>query len=204
MRKKIEELLLRNDPYVNLFQWNGRIESAIKQSASRGLIQINEIHITESELQTIGQVTGRMRQKFLFTILCLAKYYDKAYNRDGHWINIDVGQIGKMANLPVGNVKRGLLINDFVSAGLITKSGRLDSTSLQVHFIDDASETKIRITDFRNLGYQYDNYLHGGYIECIECGLTVKRTGTRQKYCESCARTINAANVLRRYHEKTA
>ena len=204
IRKKLEELLLRNDSHVNLVSWSDCIDTAIRHSGDRDLIQIAGINITEAELNTIKAAEGVTRQKTLFTLLCLAKYYDLAFSRTEHWVNLEINQILKMANVTVTGARRGLLIRDLAGAGLISKSKRIDSTSIQVHFIYNDSKTEMVVSDFRNLGFQYMNHVRGGYIECAECGLMVKRSGTRQKYCNKCAKLVHAANTLQKYYERTA
>ena len=66
-------------------------------------------------------------------------------------------------------------------------------------FIEDG-EVAVRVSDFRNLGYQYLKYHGEPYFECENCGLTVrqnnKKTGRRQKYCQSCAAEIKIQQTI--------
>lgn len=204
IRGRLEELLVRCDPKVNLLHWERKIDYAIKRSSDRRLAEINEVVITRSEIDTIKSVSGIQRQRILFVIICLAKYYRDAFDRHGCWVNVNTGEIRKMSNVSVPNTYFGLMINDLVHAGLISKRKRLDSTSVQVHCINDDSEPEIHITDFRNLGFQYDNYLHGGFIECVECGILIRRCGTRQKYCKDCARLVNIRKTIQLQRGETA
>ena len=45
--------------------------------------------------------------------------------------------------------------------------------------------------DLRNLGYQYLKYYGEPFLECANCGLTVKRANNKQKYCNSCYESIH-------------
>ena len=71
----------------------------------------------------------------------------------------------------------------------------------------------IKITDFRNLGYQYLKYYGEPYFECANCGIVTKykdpdniRSTRQQKYCASCAVKINTqqrVNSVMRAREKS-
>ena len=83
--------------------------------------------------------------------------------------------------------------------GLIRFSKKIDNTNVRVEFIEDG-EVAVRVSDFRNLGYQYLKYHGEPYFECENCGLTVrqnnKKTGRRQKYCQSCAAEIKIQQTI--------
>ena len=59
----------------------------------------------------------------------------------------------------------------------------------------------MKITDFRNLGFQYLNHMEGGFFECANCGLTVRdervkngsfiSAGRKAMYCKDCATEIH-------------
>lgn len=64
----------------------------------------------------------------------------------------------------------------------------------------------MRVSDFRNLGYQYMKYHGEPYFECTNCGITEKiknpSSGRPPKYCPQCAAEIrtkqNVNSVMRR------
>ena len=78
-------------------------------------------------------------------------------------------------------------------ADMIQFSKKVDNTNVRVCFKEDG-EVVLRITDFRNLGYQYLMYHGEPYFECENCGLVVKinepKKGRKQKYCNSCAAEV--------------
>ncbi len=194
MRSKIEELLLRCDSGVNLERYAKMINWAISCSGDRKLIRVNEVTVTESEIARIKEADGVTRQRFLFALLCLAKYRNKVTGKTEGWVNVDVSDILKMANVVMTTKKRGLMLHDLIEAGYIQMSERVDSNSLRVLFIDEESEPVIQVADFRNLGYRYNSISDNRYVECAECGLLVRRGSNHQRYCDKCARRISAAS----------
>ena len=70
--------------------------------------------------------------------------------------------------------------------GLIEYAKRVDNLNLQILYIDDESEKKIFITDFRKLGYEWRLYKGEKYIRCADCGVLVRKTANNKKYCNSC------------------
>ena len=95
-------------------------------------------------------------------------------------------------------------------AGMIRFSKQIDNLSVQVLFAEDG-DVALRVTDFRNLGYQYMKYHGEPYFECANCGITTKianpenkNSSWKQKYCRECAVEIktkqNVNSVMRHRH----
>lgn len=204
MRGKIEELLLRCDSEVNLERYGKMISWAISCSGDRKLIRVNEVPVTESEIAKIRAVENVTWQRFLFALLCLAKFRNKANGKTDGWVNIDVNEILKMANVSMTTKRRGLMLHDLIEAGYIQMSERVDSNSLRVLFIDEESDPVILVSDFRNLGYRYNSIFDNRYVECAECGLLVRRRSNHQRYCDRCSRRMSAGNTAKRYQGSIA
>ena len=204
VRKKISEMLLRFDSNINLYEWDSAIEYAIRHAGDRPLISVDGIRITNEELNSIKAVRGPQRQRLLFTILCLSKYYYAISDKSNYWFKMEVKDLFSLANVVASNTKRGLLLNDLIESGLVSRGRRVDSVSMRANFANDDSDTAIMINDFRNLGYRYDSIENNNYITCDECGVLVKRKGRRQKYCPDCAKKIDRIHALERYYNSVA
>ena len=80
-----------------------------------------------------------------------------------------------------------LFLNDIERTGLISFSNKNDNLNLKINFIDMESESALEISDFRELGYEYLNYIgEGNFIRCSECNRLIRKTGKRDKYCSEC------------------
>ena len=109
-----------------------------------------------------------------------------------------------MANINTSIKRQSSMFGQLKDAGMIRFSKQIDNLSVQVLFAEDG-DAALRVTDFRNLGYQYMKYHGEPYFECAHCGLTDKiKSATQrrpQKYCAQCAVEIrtrqNVNSVMR-------
>lgn len=187
VRTKLDELMLQCDPRTNLVSWSDILDSLTRQSDRHPLRCVDEVCITEKELGVIGDIDGVQLQRLAFTLLCVSKYWDIVNPDNNGWVNASDRDIMTMANIRTSVQRQSAMFNKLWSMGLIGYSRRVDNLNTRVLFADKDSAVVLRISDFRNLGNQY--MLHRGmtYIRCAQCGLVVKKSGNRQKYCPSCA-----------------
>lgn len=199
----LENYILRCDPSSSIVKWQGAIDVCAKHSDRRGMISIDGVSITKGEIESIRKLNGIMLQMLMFTLLCVAKY-GNAVNKDNNgWVNRDTKEIFGMANVTITTKRQSLLINDLWSAGYIGYSRVVDNININVKCIDDEGEQEMFITDFRNLGFQYRRHEGDKYMECCNCGLVIKKTSNRQKYCKDCATDINRQKSIDRYISST-
>ena len=204
VRKLLDTFMLQCDPTVSLPKWSNMLDAALDYALKHDSINIEYISISSDELAVINELNGRQLRRLAFTLLCLAKYWDIANKTDSHWVNNKDCDIMRMANISTSIKRQSILYRMLNEAGLIKFARRVDNINVQVCFIGGDDEL-IKITDMRNLGYQYLRYLGEPYFECQNCGLTVKYSdpvkGLRQKYCKDCAAEIaikqNINSVMR-------
>ena len=84
----------------------------------------------------------------------------------------------------------------------------MDNTNVRVCFIEEGNEA-IRVSDFRNLGYQYMKLCGEPFFECQSCGIVSKYSnpsrGRTQVYCKQCAVEVairQRVNAVARYRER--
>lgn len=195
--RKLEEFILRCNPSANMMRWQEVVDTCVKHADKRPLIHIDSIDINKSELDQISLLSGQMAQKLAFTLLCIAKYRNAVSPKNDSWVNMDSRDVFRMANAQTTRVRQYTMMNDLLLAGYVNMNHIVDNVSMRVTFIDNCSDVAMRITDFRNLGNQYLNYYHGGYVECAHCGLVIKRSGRNQKYCKACSDMKRATNTRR-------
>lgn len=201
IRKRIGEFIMRCDTGASVVKWRDTIDSALKNAEKHPLVNIPGISVTKSELEKIASVNGVIRQRLMFTLLCVAKFEDAVRGKDDHWVNYSRKDIFSLANIKVGAKLQALYMNDLFNDGLIGFSSIVDNVNVRVLIVDDG-ECDMFVTDFRNLGNQYMQRMHGGYIVCESCGAVVKRMGNKQKYCRDCSADINREKTLSAYYER--
>lgn len=204
VRELIEQFLIACDSSASIVLWDDSIESAIRQALKRPAVMIDYITITKPEMDRIEEIKSKQGKRLAFTLLCLAKYWDCCREDNNHWVTNKNSDIMGMANVSASLKQQGALYRQLESSGLLHFPIRVDAISMQVLFIEDGDEA-MRVSDFRNLGYQYMKYCGGPFFECEECGIVTKikspNMGRPQKYCPNCAAKIrtrqNVNSVMR-------
>lgn len=184
----LRDFLLRCEPMINIDMWTGIIESRAANAKKYPLVEVNSIDITESEFAVIKSANGSQKQRVLFTLLCLAKFLNASRDKNRNWVNVSYREIFQCAGITLSKDRQAVLIGDLWREGFVKLSHIVDNTNVNVSFIDQSSPVCLTIYDLRNLGNQYLRYLGEPYIECQECGITIRKRSNRQKYCRRCSR----------------
>ena len=170
--------------------WEDIIEDISRKGKKYLLQEIESINITKAELDKISSVGNIKYEKLLFTMLCYAKLYNTLSDTNNGWVNTEIKEIYKVARVTVKyRNDKFLYLNDLENTGLISFSNKNDNLNMKVNFINNDSDIVLKIKDFRELGYEYQNYIgDGNFIRCSECGRLVKKSGKSDKYCSLCAK----------------
>ena len=204
VRRLLDEFLLQCEPAASLVTWSDTLDSATKYATKYPLIMIDEILVTKPEMEKIDALPGKQLRRLAFTLLCISKYLYTVSENTNYWVNTPDNEIMNMANINTSIKRQSSMFGQLKDAGMIRFSKQIDNLSVQVLFAEDG-EVALRVTDFRNLGYQYMKYHGEPYFECAHCGLTDKiKSATQrrpQKYCAQCAVEIrtrqNVNSVMR-------
>ena len=192
---KLNEFMGKNYKNYNSATWEDIIEDISKKANKYPLREIDHIEITKSEIDMIRSVCDIKYEKLLFTMLCYAKLYNKISDKNNGWVNTNIKELFRVARVSVRyRNDKFLYLNDLETAGLISFSNKNDNLNLRVTFIDDDSETILRVDDFRELGYEYLNHIGDGkFIRCKCCKMLVKKKSNNDrstKYCNNCAKEV--------------
>lgn len=200
---KLNEFMEHNYKNYNSALWEDIIEDICKKVNKYSLREFDSIGITQKELDIISEIDSLKYQKLLFTMLCYAKLYNLISENNNGWINADIKEIFKIARVSVKyRNDKFLYLNDLEKTGLISFSNKNDNLNIRVNFVDMNGESIFDIDDFRELGYEYLNYIKKGrFIRCVECKRLVKKKNKHDystKYCSTCSKKIESQNALER------
>ena len=192
---KLNEFMVSNYKNYNPALWEDAIEDISKKANKYTLREIDSIGITQSELNKISALQNIKYEKLLFTMLCYAKLYNTISENNNGWINTDIQEIYRVARVTVKHKKdKFLFLNDLEKTGLISFSNKNDNLNLRVNFFDMNGKSILDIKDFRELGYEYLNYIgNGRFIRCECCNRLVKKKSKKDfstKYCDECSKII--------------
>ena len=210
-KKEIERLLQNYmdrhyPPYRNEIDKHNKTCGKIAQkyySAEKQLIEINEIHITKSEIKKIEEIEElpdisgtdkKAMQRLLFTILVFGKWQNmRNPANEKCWCNMDSFSLLEAAKVAKSKLT---LLGKLYNLGYIQHQQALDADNCYPLIVDLTDEkpndTKGKkrniqiITDLRELGAQWNHYKGDDYDTCKQCGLIVKGGYTHDGLCKDC------------------
>jgi hypothetical protein len=192
--KELNQFMVNNYKNYIPAQWEDIIEDIAKKGKKYKLQKIDYIGITQKELDKISKVCNLKYEKLLFTMLCYAKLYNHLSETNNSWVNTDIRELYKIARVTVKyRNDKFLYLNDLEAAGLISFSNKNDNLNMKINFVDQFTDYVLKVDDFRELGYIYQQYTNNGsFTNCKECGRLIKKTNNKCLYCNDCKVLISA------------
>lgn len=199
--EELNEFMKQTYPKYNPVSWSSILHSFSKKGKKHLLKKIDCITFTEKEINTIKELDVSI-QRLCFTILCYSKYHWILASRQENagWISEPIKDIFESARYKAKSVDdRYYKLYDLKEMGLLAVStnGSAKIKSLIIDMkgtpaLDEKGNYKLSITDFRELGNEWDNYLgKGSYIRCKKCGRLVRKNSNAMKYCGTCYTAVH-------------
>ncbi len=192
-RKKLEDFIQQCEPGASIPKWDRMLTFAVKRAEKNTAINIDRIVITDREMARIDALDGTQLRRLAFTLVCLAKYRQEVSKDFDGWVSTPDSAIMAMANVNTSIRRQSQLYRALREQGMIQFSRRVDNINVRVLFMEEG-EPALSVSDFRNLGYQYQKFKGGPYFGCEACGLVTRMRNPdnkrRQKYCPDCAQKI--------------
>lgn len=206
IRKSLLEFCEKFTPNFNEILSRNKIEDAIKTSDEYGLRLSIDVPVTSAEIDIIKNCGDYKRQKILFVMLVIAKYFkynntrfaprDSKYDND-FYINDTFINILKIAKVNVSKFERRDILYDLEQSQLITSKKTKRDISFKVNFICEDSDNSIVINDMNNIIGFYPFY-------CEKCGKETKKSKMRN-ICDQCyeeKRLLDMRNINKIRYEK--
>ncbi len=186
-------------PRYNPVDWAINIDKYANLANKYPLCECNGVWITENELNTISNIHNKVLERLAFTILCLSKFRNFKNPDNNNWVNYSNGEIYKLACINTTSFNKDIKINTLNELGLIEFAKKVNNLNISVLYIEDNSENKLFVSDFRKLGYEWKFHKGEPYIRCADCGLLTPKKSNRSKYCKECA-DIRTAESKKRFN----
>ncbi len=167
--------------------WSLRLETCAKNADRYALCECTGIRISANERKTIETIGSKVLERLAFTLLCLAKFNDFRNPANNHWISYSNGEIYKTACINATAFNKDSNYHRHRELGLIEYAKKVNNLNIRVLFIDENGGEALFVSDFRTLGYEWRLLKGERYIRCTGCGLLVKDTNGKRKYCKDCA-----------------
>jgi hypothetical protein len=200
------EFCKKNVPEFNEILSRRTIDNAVKSSEVYKIRLPIYINITEFEVESIKNSGDYKKQKILFCMLVIAKYFK--YNDvniikkeptkydSNFYTNCSLMNILKIAKINISKKERNTIQYELHQAGYTTA---VDDNSFQLHFINEDSPVSIIVTDMDNIVNFYP-------IFCENCKKRIPQKPKRHCLCDECykeKRKEVIRNNSRAYWRKT-
>ena len=170
------------------------ISSAIKKAHQYPFYIIDNIKITQSELDVISSLDNLRAEKVLFVLLCMAKHQRLSNGFTNGLVKYSITELCKLARVSVPADDREYILYEIVKRGLLGYPKKNDTQCLIVNFMSfDDVVLELDETDCQELAYVYLNWKNDGkgYARCQRCNKLMKQGKTKpKKYCEDCAKIV--------------
>lgn len=190
---RIDEYFTRNYKSYNKIKWETVINKYIRDAYDKKytLIEIDKVPITKKEMEVVRKIDNKRLERLIFTMLVIAKFNNLVNPKNNGWVNREDKEVFKIANIRVGKKDQCLLINDLKARELIEFSNKVDNVNSKIKFIkEDDGDVELEITDMRDLGFLYSEYIGDGkFRKCVVCGKMFKQNfKSPQIYCDVCCK----------------
>lgn len=170
------------------------ISDAIKGAIKYPFYIIDNIKVTQSELDAISSLDNLRAEKILFVLLCMAKQQSMANGFTNGLVKYSITELCKMARVSVPADDREYILYEIVRKGLLGYPKKNNTQCLIVNFINtDEVALELDEADCQELAYAYLSWKNDGkgYTKCQRCRRLMKQSKTKpKKYCEECAKEV--------------
>lgn len=170
-------------------QYISDIKKCIRKAKQYDLKNIESITITKSEMDKIKSFDDIKKEKIVFVLIALAKYFNALYGNDRDCLFAKTSDIFKYARVVIPASERDYYLHFAYETNVLLPNFSIGSNMHLVgavsHDENDEAALILNEYDYRELAYTYLNYKNGGYKRCEECGswFKVKSSEPGTLYC---------------------
>lgn len=171
------------------------IADAIKKAHKYPFYHVDNIAITQSELDKIASLNNLREEKVLFVLLCMAKQQAVSNRFTNGLVKYSITELCKMARISVPSDDREYILYEIVQKGLLGYPKKNNTQCLIVNFVDYESDVVLTIDemDCAELAYKYLEWKNSGvgYGRCELCKRLMKKSKKNpQRFCERCSHEV--------------
>ena len=169
-------------------QYLNDINKCIKKAKKYEIKNIDKVIITKGEMDIIQSFNDIKKEKIVFVLVALAKYFNALYGNDRDCCFANTRDIFKYARVVIQASERDYYLHFAYESGVLLPNFSIGSNMQLVGVISHEEEDTVLTLDeydYKELAYAYLNYKNGGYKRCKECGawFKIKSSEPNLKYC---------------------
>lgn len=191
----------------NLFEESiySDIENCIKNAKKHKLASIEEVCITESEINIIKGLNDIKQEKAAFVLLAVSKYIN-AIHGDGHSDSayLTNSEICKLARITIPVSERDVFMQFAYDKELVYRHTFAGSVQKKLTFISHDPKDKVVLrlneSDYLDLAYAYLSYLEPHkFKRCFRCKKWMRGKDKKNELCTDCKKdnTKSEKDVLK-------
>ena len=171
------------------------ITDAIKKACQYPFYVIDNIKITQSELDIISSLNNLRAEKVLFVLLCMAKQQRMSNGFTNGLVKYSITELCKLARVSVPADDREYILYEIVQKGFLGYPKKNNTQCLIVNFINNTDEAVLTLDeiDCQELAYVYLSWKNKGkgYGRCEYCHRIMKKSKNNpRRFCESCSKIV--------------
>lgn len=163
-----------NDDTFYYEQYLSDIKKCIDKAKKYKIKNIDNIVITKTEMDKIKSFNDIKKEKIVFVLVALAKYFNALYDHNKDCLFAKTSEIFKYARVVIPASERDYYLHFAYESGVLLPNFNIGSNMQLVGIIshDDNDEVVLTLNeyDYQELAYTYLNYKNGGYKRCKTCG----------------------------------
>lgn len=165
------------------------LDKCISSAKKYTLKSCGNIAIRKSEMDLIQSFHDLRKEKIVFVLIALAKYFNAIGNHNHNFVYLKTGEVFKYARVSVPASERDYYYHFVYESGVLTPNRSIGKNLSIVGVVSDDPNDEVVLTldeyDYKELAYAYLNYKVGGYKRCKECGrwFKIKKSEPAAMYC---------------------
>ena len=172
------------------------IINCIKNAKKHKFASINEVYITQSELDRVKSLGNIKQEKAIFVILAISKYFNELHEENYDSAFLTNSDICKMARVTIPAKERDVFMQFAYDKELLYRHTWAGSTIKKVtfvsHDINDPIVLRLNESDFNDLAYTYMAYIEPHkFRRCVSCGRWMRRNKYDKRLCAECSKNLS-------------
>lgn len=191
---KLERALISfcesQNPDFNVIVESDNIKKWVRIGMGNTLRKVENIVITQNEMNVIKTITNLKHRKVIFITLVMAKSVNVKSNTTKYFIHYSkLPKIADMIDFKITEIGLVDILHEFVKSGLLTPYNQ-ERESILVNFANDDGPVAMTIKNPDKALEYYKIYFGGDVYYCPNCKAEMVKTGNKQTVCKNCAKEI--------------